>query len=87
MTATPESTGRKVAETSQNRLGTVPAIGSIIMTTSKITSLDSLPETISADTEVCIPGYYLEKCEDVPGLWMLTDLVTDIPTREVRVVD
>jgi hypothetical protein len=56
------------------------------MTTSKITTLETLPETISADTEVCIPGHYLEQCEDVPGLWMLTDSETDIPVREVRVV-
>jgi hypothetical protein len=59
------------------------------MTTSKITSLNeltSLNDTISADTEVLVPGYYLEKCEDVPGLWMLTDLATDIPEREIHVV-
>jgi hypothetical protein len=53
-------------------------------TTTKITSLETLPETISANTEVCIPGYALESTDD-RGLWLLTDTTTEIPLREVRV--
>lgn len=57
------------------------------MTNSKITSLSELTsrnDTISADTEVCIPGYYLEST-DVPSLWLLTETETDIPAREITV--
>ncbi len=54
------------------------------MTNATITSLETLPETISADTEVCIPGYALESTDD-SGLWLLTDTATEIPLREVRV--
>ena len=57
-------------------------------TATKITSLNeltSLNDTISADTEVCVPGYYLEST-DIPSLWLLTDSVTDIPEREIHVV-
>jgi hypothetical protein len=50
----------------------------------KITTLETLPATISADTEVCIPGYALESTDD-RGLWLLTDLATEIPLREVNV--
>jgi hypothetical protein len=52
--------------------------------TNAITTLEALPETISADTEVCIPGYHLEST-DIPSLWLLTDTATEIPAREVRV--
>jgi hypothetical protein len=50
----------------------------------QITTLDDLPETINADTEVCIPGYALESTDD-RTLWLLTDTTTEIPLRKVHV--
>lgn len=55
------------------------------MTTTKtITTLEALPETLSADTEVCIPGHHVEptKCRDQ---WVLVHTETDVSVRAIRV--
>jgi hypothetical protein len=53
--------------------------------TNPITTLEALPETISANQEVTIPGHHLEASEKDPTHWMLVHTATEIPVRDVHV--
>ncbi len=55
------------------------------MTTTKITTLEALPETINAETEICIPGHHLVQSEKDPTWWMLVHTASDIPVRDLTV--
>lgn len=56
----------------------------IHMTNAIITSLKDLPETIDANTEVCIPGHHLEASIS-HDKWHLINDETDETVRKVYV--
>jgi hypothetical protein len=51
---------------------------------SKITTLDSLPESISAETEVVISGYYIEE-GGARDEWILRRETDEVPVRTIHV--
>jgi hypothetical protein len=52
--------------------------------TSQITTLEALPETITADTEVCIPGYHIEPTR-TRDHWVLVHTDTDVSIKPLTV--
>lgn len=54
------------------------------MQANTITSLENLTGSISADTEVCIPGYHLESTDNASE-WILADDTDNSPVELITV--